>query len=225
MVDDKDLFPAMGDKVAEVKEEEPVKKNKGKKKGRKRLIKGVVYVDKSEQRRYRGLIKRQSVVAIDILLPLTTKSDSVGNLERYLQHRTKMYFTDIEEQMELIQVYIELWSYGLKTAYERSFKVVQKVSIVKRSLPSDAENGASSLEKMNEVCFYKLFEMIEKQAGNLGLEVMNLSVAVGMFLETVDYYGSEGRVWVLANHHTKMVISSPCFYRHKDWHSHSKRLW
>ncbi|GJU45765.1 putative reverse transcriptase domain-containing protein [Tanacetum coccineum] len=112
--DDKDV-PAIGDKVAKVKEEETVKRT-GKKRSKR--------------------------------------------LEKYGTNRPE----DVYDRV--------LWSY-LKTMFDPpliedaiwSLPLQQKMfPLSKDACPSDAENEASRLEKMNEVC-YKLLKMIEKKAG------------------------------------------------------------
>ncbi|GKC72419.1 hypothetical protein Tco_1118302 [Tanacetum coccineum] len=83
--DDKDV-PAIGDKVAEVKEEEPVKRTGKRKKQKAR--KGV-NVDKSAQEDSET-DKEESVEAMNPT-PLTTKSDSVVNWKIFQQGQRSIY--------------------------------------------------------------------------------------------------------------------------------------
>ncbi|GJR15188.1 hypothetical protein Tco_0797840 [Tanacetum coccineum] len=82
--DDKDV-PSIGDKVAKVKEEEPVKKGKRKK---QKARKGV-NVDKNAQEDS-GSDKEESVEAMNPT-PLTTKSDSVVNWKIFQQGQRSIY--------------------------------------------------------------------------------------------------------------------------------------
>ncbi|GKA11382.1 hypothetical protein Tco_0690815, partial [Tanacetum coccineum] len=83
--DDKDV-PAIGDKVAEVKEEEPVKRTGKRKKQKAR--KGI-NVDKSAQEDLET-DKEKSVKAMNPT-PLTTKSDSVVNWKIFQQGQRSIY--------------------------------------------------------------------------------------------------------------------------------------
>ncbi|GJT68609.1 hypothetical protein Tco_1020089 [Tanacetum coccineum] len=83
--DDKDV-PAIGDKVAEVKEEEPVKRTGKRKKQKAR--KGI-NVDKSAQEDSET-DKEESVEAMNPT-PLTTKSDSVANWKIFQQGQRSVY--------------------------------------------------------------------------------------------------------------------------------------
>ncbi|GJZ88061.1 hypothetical protein Tco_0659843 [Tanacetum coccineum] len=154
--DDKDV-PAIGDKVAEVKEEEPVKRT-GKK--RKQKARKGVNVDKSAQEDSET-DKEESVEAMNPT-PLTTKSDSVLNWKIFQQGQRSIY--------QIMRANGADTKYGTnrpEDAYDRvlwsdlgtmidpplmkdaigAYHITKycgiKVSIVKRSLPSDAENEAS----------------------------------------------------------------------------------
>ncbi|GKD48414.1 hypothetical protein Tco_1277390, partial [Tanacetum coccineum] len=84
-IDDKDV-PAIGEKVAEVKEEEPVKRTGKRKKQKAR--KGI-NVDKSAQEDSET-DKEESVEAMNPT-PLTTKSDSVANWKIFQQGQRSVY--------------------------------------------------------------------------------------------------------------------------------------
>ncbi|GKC08219.1 hypothetical protein Tco_0999829 [Tanacetum coccineum] len=84
-IDDKDI-PAIGEKVAEVKEEEPVKRTGKRKKQKAR--KGI-NVDKSAQEDSET-DKDESVEAMNPT-PLTTKSDSVANWKIFQQGQRSVY--------------------------------------------------------------------------------------------------------------------------------------
>ncbi|GJZ88290.1 putative ribonuclease H-like domain-containing protein, partial [Tanacetum coccineum] len=83
--DDKDV-PAIGDKVAEVKEEEPVKRTRKRKKQKARKV---VNVDKSAQEDSETN-KEESVEAMNPT-PLTSKSDSVVNRKIFQQGQRSIY--------------------------------------------------------------------------------------------------------------------------------------
>ncbi|GJT21878.1 retrovirus-related pol polyprotein from transposon TNT 1-94 [Tanacetum coccineum] len=173
-IDDKDV-PAIGEKVTEVKEEQPVKRTGKRKKQKAR--KGIS-VDKNAQ----GDLetdKEESVEAMNPT-PLATKSNI------YMSFGAMIKDFPREDLIELYRLVMKkygtnrpedaydrvLWS-DLKTMFDPplnedaiwSLPLQQKteISFVKRFLPSDAKMKLLD-GTMDEVC-YKLLKMIEKQAG------------------------------------------------------------
>ncbi|GJT37514.1 hypothetical protein Tco_0937379 [Tanacetum coccineum] len=177
-IDDKDV-PAIGEKVAEVKEEEPVKRTGKRKKQKAR--KGI-NVDKSAQEDSETN-KEESVEAMNPT-PLTTKSDIYMSFGAMIKDFTR------EDLIELYRLVMQkygknrpedaydrvLWS-DLRTMFDPppikdaiwSLPLQQKmVSWRKYPLSKDACQVMLKMKlldgKMNEVC-YKLLKMIEKKAG------------------------------------------------------------
>ncbi|GJW99050.1 hypothetical protein Tco_0180858 [Tanacetum coccineum] len=214
-IDDKDV-PAIGEKVAEVKEEEPVKRTGKRKKQKAR--KGIS-VDKNAQGDSET-DKEESVEAMNPT-PLATKSNIVVNWKIFQQGQRSIYqimrangadtvymsfgamvkdFTR-EDLIELYSWYCKVWNkIRPKDAYDIVlWKDSDKNPFVKDILPIDAKGKASRWN--NEMSFViQLLKMIEKQAGK---KVMRLSVTWSQcyFWETMDYNGSEKGFEVFANHH------------------------
>ncbi|GJY02421.1 hypothetical protein Tco_0360573 [Tanacetum coccineum] len=158
-IDDKDV-PVIGEKVVEVKEEEQVKRTGKRKKQKAR--KGI-HVDKSAQEDSET-DKEESVEAMNPT-PLTTKSDSVANWKIFQQGQRSVYqiirangadtvymsfgamIKDFTRE-DLIELYRTMFDPPLTedAIWSLPLQKKMKVSIVKRSLPSDAENEASRLE-------------------------------------------------------------------------------
>ncbi|GKD40511.1 hypothetical protein Tco_1260718 [Tanacetum coccineum] len=191
--DDKDI-PAIGEKVAEVKEEEPVKRTGKRKKQKAR--KGI-NVDKSAQEDSET-DKDESVEAMNPT-PLTTKSDSVANWKIFQQGQRSVYqiiranradtvymsfgamIKDFTRE-DLIELYRTMFDPPLIEDAIWSLPLQQKM--INRKYPLSKEACQVMLkmklldEKMNEVC-YKLLKMIKKQAGiyiySLSLKVFTMA--------------------------------------------------
>ncbi|GJY71746.1 hypothetical protein Tco_0475449 [Tanacetum coccineum] len=177
--DDKDV-PGIGDKVAKVKEEEPVKRTGKRKKQKAKKVearKGV-NVDKSAQEDSKTN-KEESVEAMN-LTPLTTKSDSVVNWKIFQQG--KDVFIDNESNgadtlHELLEpMVLRLHREDLYMLYWTMFDpplnedAIWSLPLQQKMYPLSKEACKVMLKmklldgKMNEVC-YKLLKMIEKQPG------------------------------------------------------------
>ncbi|GJU04180.1 hypothetical protein Tco_1114518 [Tanacetum coccineum] len=174
-IDDKDV-PAIGEKVAEVKEEEPVKRTGKRKKQKAR--KGIS-VDKNAQ----GDLetdKEESVEAINPT-PLATKSNTVVNWKIFQQGQRSVY--QIMRANRVDTVYVSFGSMIKDFTRETMFYTTFSMKMLfgayhfsKRWLVGDRKHPLSKdayqvmikmklLDgTMDEVC-YKLLKMIEKQAG------------------------------------------------------------
>ncbi|GJX63874.1 putative reverse transcriptase domain-containing protein [Tanacetum coccineum] len=154
MIDDKDV-PVIGEKVAEVNDEEPIKRTGKRKKQKAR--KGI-NVDKSAQEDSEA-DKKESVEAMN-LTPLTTKSDSVDISRGGLMSCTGVVMQESIETNRPEDAYDRvLWS-DLRTMFDPP---LNEDAIW--SLPLQQKMKMKLLDgKINEVC-YKLLKMIEKQAG------------------------------------------------------------
>ncbi|GJV13415.1 hypothetical protein Tco_1354956 [Tanacetum coccineum] len=188
-IDDKDV-PAIGEKVAEVKEEEQVKRTGKRKKQKAR--KGI-NVDKSAQEDSET-DKEESVEAMNPT-PLTTKSNSVANWKIIQQGQRSKYGTnrpddaydrvlwsDLKTMFDPPLIEDAIWSLPLQQKmvswryydkYEVHCLTLEACTIymlADRKYPLSKEACQVMLKmklldgKMNEVC-YKLLKMIEKQAG------------------------------------------------------------
>ncbi|GKE50114.1 hypothetical protein Tco_1481372, partial [Tanacetum coccineum] len=179
-IDDKDV-PAIGEKVAEVKEEEQVKRTGKRKKQKAR--KGI-NVNKSAQEDSKT-DKEESVEAMNPT-PLTTKSDIYMSFGAMIKDFTR------EDLIELYRLVMQkygtnmpedaIWSLPLQQKmvswryYDKcevhclTLEACTIYMLADRKYPLSKEACQVMLKmklldgKMNEVC-YKLLKMIEKQAG------------------------------------------------------------